>query len=306
MNAGPRQTVRPHFVFRLRNGRSLLVVIRGILEGLHQASLERLARFASFLIALVLWSSPVSAAEPVIYGASLGPEVMYTQGIGDTWYATWADDGHLYVTSDDTTGFSGNCVGKGQRQYVFVAVSRLQGADPAHLSGETVNCLDDYNVPPDPKHDTSWKTTGITSVSGTLYLIVEQDTYEDASNQGRETARNATILKSIDHGKSWSGASRRVSPGRCFQALGSGRRLLSNMGRTEAVPPTGAILMSTPCRMKAPGTIPIRSCLGGCCAPVYPACVARIGSSTPMAAGHTTCAKRCRCCGSRTILPRRA
>ena len=133
---------------------------------------------------------------------------MYTQGNGDTWYATWADDGHLYVTSDDTTGFSGNCVGKERSQSVFVAVSRLRGTDPAHLTGETVNCLNDYNVPPDPKHDTSWKTTGITSVSGTLYLIVEQDTYEDASNKGRETARNATILKSVDHGNSWSGSER--------------------------------------------------------------------------------------------------
>jgi hypothetical protein len=163
-------------------------------------------RIAVLLLAFGALSSTLSAVEPTIHGASLGPETMYVQGNGDTWYATWADDGDLYVTSDDTTGFSGNCVSKGLGSYVYVALSRLHGDDPTHFTGETVNCLEAYSVPPDPKHDTSWKTTGITSIEGTLYLVVEQDTYEDAANLGKETARNATILKSTDHGRTWSGS----------------------------------------------------------------------------------------------------
>ena len=163
-------------------------------------------RIAALLLVLGVWSSPLSAVNPVVQGASLGPETMYVQGNGDTWYATWADDGDLYVTSDDTTGFSGNCTSKGLGSFVYVALSRLHGDDPTHFTGETVNCLEAYSVPPDPKHDTSWKTTGITSIDGTLYLVVEQDTYEDAANLGKETARNATIVKSTDHGKTWSGS----------------------------------------------------------------------------------------------------
>jgi hypothetical protein len=73
--------------------------------------------------------------------------------------------------------------------------------------------MDDYDVPPTPsanawdnEHSSSWKTTGITSIDGTLYLILAQDTYKDSNNRGRETARNATIIKSTDHGKTWSGS----------------------------------------------------------------------------------------------------
>ena len=161
---------------------------------------------AILLLPFGLLPSQARAADPTIYGAALGPEVKYTQGYGDTWYATWGDDGDLYVTSDDSTGFSGNCLKKDPRPDVFVAVNHLRGDDPAHLTGETVNCMEAYDVPPDPQHKTSWKTTGITSIDGALYLMVQQDTYEDASNLGRETARNATILKSTDHGKTWSGS----------------------------------------------------------------------------------------------------
>jgi len=208
MNPRAHQIPHPQGACRLKKGRSIIRVTRQMPECLNHASPSWLApcRIAALLFALSVLSSAVSAVEPTILGASLGPEVMYTQGNGDTWYATWADDGDLYVTSDDTTGFSGNCVSKTQRPYVYVAVSRLRGDDPRHLTGETVNCLEAYDLPPDPEHNTSWKTTGITSIDGTLYVIVEQDTYEDAGNLGRETARNATILKSTDHGKTWSGS----------------------------------------------------------------------------------------------------
>ena len=101
-------------------------------------------------LALGVLSSTLSAVEPTIHGAWLGPEVTY--GEGDTWWATWADDGDLYVTSDDSSGIGGNCYSKSRKASgVWVVVNRLQGDDPAHLKGETVNCMEAYDGPLDPK-----------------------------------------------------------------------------------------------------------------------------------------------------------
>ena len=208
MNSRMQQTPCGQHAIRPQKGLRVIAVMRQMLRRFYRARPGRFAvgPIAALFLALGVLSSALSAVEPTIHGASLGPEVMYTQGAGNTWYATWADDGDLYVTSDDTTGFSGNCTSKRRGAYVYVAVSRLRGDDPAHLTGETVNCLEAYDVPPDPKHDTSWKTTGIFSLDGTLYLVVEQDAYRNVANFGKETARNATILKSTDHGKTWSGS----------------------------------------------------------------------------------------------------
>jgi len=52
----------------------------------------------------------------------------------------------------------------------------------------------------------TWKTSGIFSVDDMLYLVVEQQNYQDWAHLFRQTSRNATILKSTDHGKTWSGS----------------------------------------------------------------------------------------------------
>lgn len=180
------------------------------------------------------WGS--SAAPQTVqrtFSASMGLESNYTNTSGDTWYSTWADDGALYVTSDDTTGANSKCKTAGTRHagsYVFVAIHRITGNDPSALHIETINCMEAYDVPPDPSRNppdneggVSWKTSGIDSINGVLYLVVDQDVYQDASNLGRETAENATIIKSIDHGISWSGSEAEsvknpMFPGRAFAA----------------------------------------------------------------------------------------
>ncbi len=223
MNSRSHQTPKQQGACTSQQGRSILRFSRQMLEFFRHACPRWLApcRIAALLLALNVLCSPVSAVEPTLYGASLGPEVMYTQASGDSWYATWADDGDLYVTSDDTTGFSGNCVSKQPGgPLVNIAISHLRGDDPMHLTGEAVNCMEAYDV---PQHSTSWKTTGITCIDGTLYLFVEQDIYFDAQNFGRQTARDATIVKSTDHGKTWSGSvaeniAHPMFPGRRFGA----------------------------------------------------------------------------------------
>jgi hypothetical protein len=58
-----------------------------------------------------------------------------------------------------------------------------------------------YDDPPDPKIPfSSWKATETYSADDTLYLVVDQQSYYDVANFGRQTAWNAIILKSTDHG----------------------------------------------------------------------------------------------------------
>ena len=61
--------------------------------------------------------------------------------------------------------------------------------------GDQINC---------PDHDT-WKTGGIISVNGTLYLVVSRQS--DAGNQypsGYQATEDASIIKSTDHGRTWT------------------------------------------------------------------------------------------------------
>ncbi len=174
------------------------------------------------LLAAMPCLSQAPALQQKLYGASLGPEIANSQSVGDTWYATWADDGNLYVTSDDTSGWNGKCLNK-TRPYVFVAISQLHGDDPKQLHGESINCLDEYATASHLKPNMSWKTSGITSVDGVLYLALQQDTYTDSNNSGRETARDGIIIKSLDHGRTWSGSeaasmAQPMFPGETFSA----------------------------------------------------------------------------------------
>ena len=90
-------------------------------------------------------------------GASLGTATATNYGAcagrpsssGDTWYNTWADDGHVYATSDDSSGFAGSCGGSpatfhGACQGGFnsnLVVNELDGPDPEHLTSPYQNCM---------------------------------------------------------------------------------------------------------------------------------------------------------------------
>ncbi len=103
MNSKVQQTPYEQYAIRPPKGLRVIAVMRQMFGRFYRARPSRFAvgPIAVLFLALGVLSSALSAVEPTIHGASLGPEVMYTQGAGDTWYATWADDGDLYVTSDD-------------------------------------------------------------------------------------------------------------------------------------------------------------------------------------------------------------
>jgi hypothetical protein len=130
----------------------------------------------------------------------VGNPVPLGDNQGDTWVAAWADDDTLYSPSDDTSGFH-------KAANANVAFNRISGGDPMHLSGVTVNPLQDYGKEGQkgPDHCT-WKSSGCTFIDGVLYLVVARHMYgEDSDDPNRrQTAQNASIIKSTDLGQTWT------------------------------------------------------------------------------------------------------
>src|SRR5258706_13593830 len=91
---------------------------------------------------------------------------LYPKSFGDVWSSTWADDGHLYCVSDDTTGIDEACKSN-------LAFHRIEGNPPSHRA-VTVNPMSDYGTWGGRDGQDNWKANGMISVDGTLYLSVSQ------------------------------------------------------------------------------------------------------------------------------------
>lgn len=128
-------------------------------------------------------------------------------GRGDTWFSTWADDGDVYATSNDTSGFNGSCNSD-------ITVNELAGSDPTQLTAPFVNCMTSFGHGGDNAQNPdgcTWKSGGITSIGGTLYLAVTRQIRGQCSApsdpaDGEQPSMNASIVKSTDHGRTWSNA----------------------------------------------------------------------------------------------------
>ncbi len=130
----------------------------------------------------------------------VGVPVPLSDNAGDTWVATWASDGNLYSPSDDTGGFH-------KAANANVAFNRIMGDDPLHLSGVTVNPMTEYGKLAELGPDgCNWKSSGCTFIDGVLYLVVARHHYGEDSGDPhhRQTAQNASIIKSTDFGKTWT------------------------------------------------------------------------------------------------------
>lgn len=136
-----------------------------------------------------------------IINATVGTPLKYENSHGDLWTAAWADDGELYVASDDSQGFDTACASN-------LAISRVSGDDPRALQGLTINPMAEYGGwgEVSPVDHAFWKADGITSVDGVLYLTVSRHSgYMDCGIPHQE-AFDSTIVKSTDHGATWSPA----------------------------------------------------------------------------------------------------
>lgn len=154
---------------------------------------------AILLLALSQGALPLAARAAngtVVTGGSIGPRTHYSNTWGDVWDATWSDDGDVYTTSDDSTGWAGSSLSCNSN----FLITRITGSDPTNLSGQNVNCMSEFGnqgTQPNPDHST-WKASSITSIGGVLYVAFARQFYGDP-----QTSYNATFLKSADHGATW-------------------------------------------------------------------------------------------------------
>ncbi|MGC9158886.1 MAG: DUF4185 domain-containing protein [Terracidiphilus sp.] len=110
-----------------------------------------------------------------------------TAGNGDLWPSCWADDGNLYAANGDGHDFSST--------FYSMAVARIAGTPP-NLTGNFIAGDVGKNYSGNPYTD---KPTGMLCVGGAIYLAFQnlnENTFEDAPA--------ASIVKSTDHGATWS------------------------------------------------------------------------------------------------------
>jgi hypothetical protein len=132
--------------------------------------------------------------------------IYNTPSDGDLWPSAWSDDGYLYLANGDGWGWT-------NQGWSDIVVSRITGGHPdlGNLTGNRISagmgpvwsgetCADGS-----PKYNR--KPTGMTSVEGVLYMVVQDLNrcpglrfYGPSFND----APNATILKSVDKGTTWT------------------------------------------------------------------------------------------------------
>jgi hypothetical protein len=119
---------------------------------------------------------------------------------GDTWDVAWADDGNLYSTYDDGAGFSHTRSNFGIAQLTGIAPLTGSVFDVSGLVGNVDNSMTSQFGP--MCGYPWWKTGGLVSVDGALYLFASPDGTEEATR--RQTGGAVSLVKSTDHGATWS------------------------------------------------------------------------------------------------------
>jgi hypothetical protein len=122
-----------------------------------------------------------------------------TNSHGDEWAPAWADDGNLYTGNDDGTSFGGI-------QERSLAFGKLSGNDPNALVGTTVSDMGGYGKDVPRPDGANWKTMNSYCVNGVLYMFVTRCLYPDQAKDPhhRHVFKNSSIIKSTDHGVTWT------------------------------------------------------------------------------------------------------
>ena len=161
-------------------------------------------------------STPSSDPAPLTR-VQLAPAIKLADNYGDTWIPAWAGDDNLYSPSNDTTGFHKECSSN-------IALNLLEGSDPSQLRGTTINAMPEYGKSSERGPDgCTWKSSGFIWLDGALYWVVARHLYgqESGDPYKRQTAQNASILRSTDFGKTWTRTAQQnydapMFPGRRF------------------------------------------------------------------------------------------
>jgi hypothetical protein len=132
--------------------------------------------------------------------ARLGRVFLYPTSVGDTWDPAWGADGNLYYPGNDGSGWDKACSSN-------VFFNRSIGDDHFNLQSTTTNCMLEYDGAAKQREDgCTWKSSGCISLDGTLYLALGRHAYGTKSGDPhmRQAARRTSIIKSIDHGRTWT------------------------------------------------------------------------------------------------------
>ncbi len=122
---------------------------------------------------------------------------------GDTWDPFWADDDNLYAFNCDGRGFGSN--------HMNLAFNKLSGQAPDALVGSQVNPMSEYGKGGQKGPDNAtWKACGQECTDGVFYAFVSRNTYGSDSHDPltRQTAANASLIKSTDRGHTWTRSAR--------------------------------------------------------------------------------------------------
>jgi hypothetical protein len=164
----------------------------------------------SLMSIFVAWSAivPSFAEEPTVPITQVIPEIdkafKWDDSKGDTADPFWADDDQLYHFACDGRGF-----GTQERNLCF---NKLSGSDLFSLKGSLVNSMDEYGGNGASMNGTStndggnWKAVGQECVDGVFYCFVARNHYGNHSKDPllRQTSLNASLIKSTDHGLTWT------------------------------------------------------------------------------------------------------
>ncbi len=122
-----------------------------------------------------------------------------TESDGDLWPCAWADDGEMYVPNGDGRGFS-------EQPFSDIVMNKVSGAPETGIVGERLAAGDEIaKIWGDPSKYNR-KPTGIVAVDGDgdgrdeLYMAVQDLRYGPGAF---DDAPNASISKSVDHGRTW-------------------------------------------------------------------------------------------------------
>jgi hypothetical protein len=133
--------------------------------------------------------------------ATVGAPIAYSPYLhGDTWNPTWADDDNLYSIACDTLG------NKDQPTNSNLAVYKFSGGPPPNIKVEIVNSMPQFGHCAQvwPEDNCCWKGTGLLCVDGVLYLAAARNHYGDPKGFYIQQVWDSVIIKSADHGKTWS------------------------------------------------------------------------------------------------------
>ena len=160
--------------------------------------------------ALALGLTPASAyykgnnSAPQLYTLSYGTTFKYdsnyptTYTLGDTWFNTWADDGNIYLSSDDWCGWNSTSACSN------TALSTINGYLDTS-TGTVVNAMSAWGVANQLGSDgAAYKSDGLMSISGVLYKWVSRDIYGtwsgSSTSANQQTVLSGQLLKSSNHG----------------------------------------------------------------------------------------------------------